>query len=125
MTVLPYTAQANFDDVSDPGYGPEDVLDTGARADVATCPGPGHAAHGAMGVLRRPEAFLNERTALLPTDHPAIIGALLCADAGATPYTGSTAAVWAPCSARRRRTPSTAASAARPRCSATTSPPSP
>ena len=66
VTLIPYTAQANFNNVGDPSYGPEDVTDTGVSAEVAICPGPSHP-HPTTGiqVLRRPEPFLSEPPAFL------------------------------------------------------------
>ena len=86
VTLLPYTAQSNFDNVGDASYGPEDVLTTGARAQVAICPGPDHPEDGSVRVLRRPEGFLNEPTALLPWTVAAIASSLTCDLAGSDPY---------------------------------------
>lgn len=85
VTLIPYTAQANFDDVAPLGYGPEDVLDEGVFAEIAICPGPGHP-DADVRVLRRPEPFLAEPTALLPLSVPAVATLLACAEAGSTPY---------------------------------------
>lgn len=87
VTLIPYTAQQNFDNVGDPSYGPEDVVDAGVLANVAICAGPDHP-HDGLRVLRRPEPFLNEPTALLELslDAPALLGSLACSDAGSTPY---------------------------------------
>lgn len=85
VTLVPYTAQANFDNVAPASYGPEDVLDENVFADIAICPGPGHPESGVR-VLRRPEPFLAEPTALLPLTVPAVATALECAGAGSTPF---------------------------------------
>ena len=85
VTLLPYTAQANFDDVAPLGYGPEDVRNEGVVAEMAICPGPDHPDAGVR-VLRRPEPFLAEPTALLPLSVPAVATLLACAEAGSTPY---------------------------------------
>lgn len=87
VTLIPYTAQANFDNVDPATYGPEDVFDEGVRADVAICPTFSHdGEQHDFRVLRRPEAFLNEPTALLPMSTPAIAAGLSCLDAGQAPY---------------------------------------
>ena len=74
ITVTPYTAQANFDDVAPIGNGPEDVQPVGSpnvTALVTICPGTGHPEPGTnLFILRRPEAFLDAPLEELPTATP-------------------------------------------------------
>lgn len=88
ITVTPYTAQANFDDVAPLGNGPEDVQPVGSpdiTALVTICPGTGHPEPATnLFILRRPEAFLDAPLEVLPTATPD--PDVLC-DADLPPYT--------------------------------------
>ena len=64
VTVLPYAAQANFDD-ADGTPGPEDVVSGPATAIVGVCPSDRHPPFSELSVLRIPETFLESDPELL------------------------------------------------------------